>query len=613
MAYSNGQSATFEAPPDAERLPPHNLEAEECALGSILIDPDCLIEMTVFLRPADFYRMSNRWLYAALVHMHNERIPIDFLTVASEMRRREQLDDIGGEPFLINLVNVVPTSIHAEYYARLVADAGQRRRMIDAAGRVAKLAWEEGLSVDEMVSRSESAVFAASASLARDTVRPSAAVMSQLFDITMARHDNPELPVGLPSGLLDVDRLLGGFKRSDMIILAARPGMGKTALALGLTLNAVRKLGKRVAFFSLEMSAEQLARRLVAMEADIAYDDIEHGRLDEAAMGRFNRAVGELSSVSLWIDDSSGSTMPQIASRARRLYAEHGLDLVVIDYVGLIGDESGTRYGTTNDSVAAISKGVKGLARELDIPILTLSQLSRNVEGRSDKRPMLSDLRDSGCLSGDALVTLADSGERVPIRSLVGRKNFSVWALNTDTYRIERAVASKAFSTGVKQTYRLTTALGKTIVATGNHPFFTIDGWSRLDGLKAGAHVAMPRSIPDCGGCDELDLLATSDVYWDKVVSVDPAGPEEVFDLTVPGLHNFVADDIFVHNSLEQDSDVTMFIYRDDYYNPDTSDRPNIAELIVAKHRNGRTGIAEVFWKAERGQMCNLNKREISL
>lgn len=462
MAGNNGHSA---AKADTwiveEPLPPHNLAAEAAVLGSILIDPDCLLEITPFLRSDDFYRMGHRWLYDALVTMAERGQPIDFLTVVSEMTRREQLDEIGGDPFLVQLINEVPTSVNAEHYGRLVAHAGQRRRMIDAAGRVAAMAYDEALGVDEMVSRAESAVFAASEGLSRETVQTAAATMSHLYDVTMDRHANPDRPVGLPTGLIDLDRLLGGFKRSDMITLAARPGMGKTALALGITLHAAHRLGKRVAFFNLEMSAEQLARRLVAMEADLSYEDIETGRLGSADMERFQRTIGELSRDRLWVDATSGLTLPQIASRCRRLYAEHGLDLIIIDYIGLIQNDTGDKFFSTNDRISAISQGIKRLAKELDTPVLALSQLSRAVESRSDKRPMLSDLRDSG--------------------------------------------------------------------------------------------------------------------------------------------------------AVEQDSDVVMFIYRDDYYNPETSDRPNVAEIIVAKHRNGRTGDAEAFWYAGRAAFKNLNKREIAL
>jgi len=294
--------------------------------------------------------------------------------------------------------------------------------------------------------------------------------------------------------------------------------------------------------------------------------------------------------------------------------------------------------GNRVQEVSEISRELKGLARELDVPVVAAAQLSRAVEQRQSKRPMLSDLRDSGCLTGDTLVTLADSGERVPMRDLGCRSGFAGWAMNPATYRLERAVVSKAFLTGVKPTYRLTTRLGRTIRATGNHLFMTIKGWERLDELAAGVHIALPRAMPGIGTAyggmtimnqnlsreraarvaqvaesAELQTLAESDVYWDSIVSIEPDAIEEVFDLTVPGPHNFVANDIVVHNSIEQDADVVMFIYRDDYYNPDSSERPNIAEVIVAKHRNGPTGTIDLFWHSKLATFRNLHRQEIEL
>jgi len=302
---------------------------------------------------------------------------------------------------------------------------------------------------------------------------------------------------------------------------------------------------------------------------------------------------------------------------------------VMIDYLQLMQAEHPSNNRV--QEVSEISRELKGLARELDVPVLAAAQLSRAVESRQNKRPQLSDLRDSGCLTGDTLVTLADSGERVAMRDLAGRQGFAVWALNPTTVQIERATVTRAFSTGIKQTYRLTTRLGRTIRATGNHLFLTVEGWRRLDELAAGVHIALPRSLPSgtqdtmsqaelallghsqATHSDELQTLATSAVYWDQIVSIELDAVEEVFDLTVPGPHNFIANDIVVHNSIEQDADVVMFIYRDDYYNPDSSERPNIAEISVAKHRNGPTGSIDLFWHGKLATFRNLHRQEIEL
>jgi replicative DNA helicase len=682
--------------------------------------------------------------------------------------------------------------------------------------------------------------------------------------------------------------MLSGLNKSDLIIIAARPGMGKTALQNSIALTAARRYDKRVAMFNLEMSGEQLLQRMIAAETRIDSQRLRRGDLGDHEWAIFLEALGRLSESRIFIDDTPSITPMQLRTKCRRLYAEHGLDLVMIDYLQLMQAEHPSNNRV--QEVSEISRELKGLARELDVPVVAAAQLSRAVEQRQNKRPVLSDLRDSGCLTGDTLVTLADTGERVPMRALAGRSGFAVWALNPSTYRIERALATNAFLTGVRQTYRLKTRLGRTIRATGNHLFLTIGRWQQLDELAIGTHIALPRQlaagneqslsnselallghligdgctlprhaiqyttnepklaeivsslatdvfgpeveprikqertwyqvylrstrhhthgtrspvsewldslgiwglrshekhVPEelfkqdafgiarflrhlwsTDGCirmtwgksprpalyyatsserlardvqslllrleitatlkcvsqnekgrpqyqaivtgksdvirfaervgaaeparlqrlheivahienreentnrdvipqpvwdlhvrpsmqaagvthralyagigasyggmtilnqnlsrdraarvarvaesTELQALAESDIYWDQIASIELDAVEEVFDLTVPGPHNFIANDIIVHNSIEQDADVVMFIYRDDYYNTETSERPNIAEVHVAKHRNGPTGGVDLFWHGKLAAFRNLHRQEIEL
>jgi replicative DNA helicase len=379
-----------------------------------------------------------------------------------------------------------------------------------------------------------------------------------------------------------------------------------TAFQNSIALNAARRHQKRVAIFNLEMSGEQLVQRMIAMETRIDSQRLRRGNLQEHEWPIFYEAIGRLSEARIFIDDTPSITPTQLRTKCRRLYAEHGLDLVMIDYLQLMQVERSTNNRV--QEISEISRQLKGLARELDVPVLAAAQLSRAVEQRQDKRPMLSDLRDSGCLTGDTLIPLADSGRRVRLDNLMGQSGFKVWALNENTWRLEPATVSRAFSTGVRPVYRLTTRLGRTIRATANHPFRLYEGWRRLDEIKATDRLALPGSIPE-----ELAGLATSDVYWDEVVSIEPDGEAEVYDLTVPGPHNFVANDIVAHNSIEQDADIVMFIYRDEYYHPDSTERPNIAEINIAKHRNGPTGAIDLYWHGQLATFRNLQRQEINL
>jgi replicative DNA helicase len=403
-----------------------------------------------------------------------------------------------------------------------------------------------------------------------------------------------------------------------------------TAFSLCVASNIARESRLPIAVFSLEMSREQLTQRLLSSEAKIPSNRLRSGRIAQNEFGQLIDGVERLSELPIYIDDTANLTVMQMRSQVRRLQAQQKdpLGLVMIDYLQLMeGGDNDNRV----QQLSKMTRSLKGLARELNVPIVALSQLSRGVEQRTNKRPMLSDLRESGCLSGDSLVTMADTGARIPIKDLVGKSGFRVWALNQTTKKIESALVSNAFATGVKAVFSLQTALGRKIIATANHKFLTIHGWKRLDELNPGDYLAIPRTLfsSDTSTISQAKLallghyqqnvskeierasrlwtvvnsqdiqdLAKSDLYWDKIVFIRAEGATEVYDLTVPMHHNFVANDIVVHNSIEQDADLVMMIYRDEYYNPDTPDR-GITEVSIVKHRNGPVGTIKLLFNPE--------------
>lgn len=387
-----------------DRLPPQSIEAEEAVLGSLLIDADAIIRIATILRSEDFYREKHGWIYEAILDLHERREPVDLLTVCDELERREQLDEVGGTVFVTSLVNAVPTSIHAEHYARIIERAATRRRLIDAAGQIAALAYQEADDVGEVVDRAEQLLFGVSERrISRDLV-PIKQVLSDYYDRIeyLTRHQGEV--IGIPTGFTDIDRLLGGLQRSDMIILAARPSVGKTSLALSMAHNAALKFGQRVAFFSLEMSSEQVVQRLISAETGIDSQKLRQGKIADEEWARFMKATSDLSETHLYIDDTPGISAMELRTKARRLQAEFGIDLVVIDYLQLMRGD--TRSENRVQEISSISRSIKALARELNVPILALSQLSRGVESRTDKRPILSDLRESGALEQDADVVI---------------------------------------------------------------------------------------------------------------------------------------------------------------------------------------------------------------
>jgi len=387
-----------------ERLPPQNIEAEEAVLGALLIDPDAIFRVITFLRPSDFYREKNGWIYDAALALHERREPIDFLTICDELEHRGQLEQIGGPAFITSLINAVPTSVHVEHYARLVERAATRRRLIEAAGQIAALAYQEAEDVDEVVDRAEEVLFGVSQRrVARDLV-PIKQILSDYYDrIEYLTRHRGEM-IGIPTGFADIDKLLGGFQRSDLIILAARPSVGKTSLALSIAHNAAKKFRQRVALFSLEMSAEQVVQRLISAETGIDSQRLRRGEIADDEWGRFMKASSDLAETLFYVDDTPNISALELRTKARRLHAEIGLDLLVVDYLQLMRGD--VRAENRVQEISAISRSLKALARELNVPLLALSQLSRSVESRSDKRPILSDLRESGALEQDADVVI---------------------------------------------------------------------------------------------------------------------------------------------------------------------------------------------------------------
>lgn len=871
------------------RIPPHNLEAEASVLGSVLLDSEVLDRLEGILTAESFYKEGHRKIWTCMEQLRMRGEPVDLVTLSNELATRGELDVAGGLSYLVGLSENTPTAAYAEYYARIVAEKWTLRRLIEAAGEAMKMAYEESGSLEEILDGAGRRVLEVALAGSKTEFQNMRDLVHETFEHIQQLYENQGATTGLRSGFRELDLMIGGFTPGSLNIIAARPSMGKTAFALTIAQNVALRENIGVAIFSLEMPAVQLVTRMMCSEARIDMNRLRQGQLTDRDFSRLVDVAGRIAEAPILIDDSSDMTLMELRSRARRLMSQQKLGLIVIDYLQLMSGPTSSRNGggeNRQQEIAAISRGLKGLARELSVPVIALSQLSRAVEARPNKRPMLSDLRESGCLTGDTLVQLAD-GSRQPIRELVGKSGFEVLALDETTQRLKPAWVSRAFSTGVKPVFALTTRLGRRVRATANHQFLTPRGWKRLDQLAVGDYLALPRKLassrqqslrdeelallghligdgctlprhalqyttrePDLAqtvadlaravfneaivprvkperrwlqvylsaaqrlgrsrrnpaaewlealgvwglrshekrvpelvftqpapaiarflrhlwstdgcvllrqgkspypdvyyassserlaldvqtlllhlginsrlkrlpqkgkgrdqfhvivsgrssllrfarevgavgsykrqalsqveaylearpentnrdviplelwlhparadlavsglshrelhralgtaysgttlfkqnlsrertlrmakalGSQALERIASSDIYWDKVVSVEAAGEEEVFDLTVPGPHNFVANNIIVHNSIEQDADLVMFIYRDDYYNPH-SEKAGIAEIIVGKQRNGPTGTAELQFHAQHVRFNDLARDEV--
>lgn len=386
-----------------DKTVPQNIEAEEAVLGALLIDPEAIFRVSAFLHADDFYLQKHRWIYEVIVTLHDQREPLDFLTLTTALERRQQLEGVGGAAYISQLVNAVPSAINVEAYGRMVEQTAIRRRLLEAASDIARLAYDEERPVDEVVDRAEQVLFGISEKRVTRDLQPIQEVVQRYYDRVEYLYAHRGEPMGVPSGFVDLDRLLGGFQRSDLVIVAARPGVGKTSLLLTFALRGAER-GKTVGIFSLEMSAEQIVQRMVAAYSKIDAQRLRLGDIHDDEWPLFSDAIGRLSELPIYIDDTPSISAIQLRTKCRRLHSERGLDLVLVDYLQLMTSDFHSENRV--QEVSYLSRSLKGLARELDMPLITASQLSRAVEQRTDKRPVLSDLRESGSIEQDADVVM---------------------------------------------------------------------------------------------------------------------------------------------------------------------------------------------------------------
>ncbi len=383
---------------------PHSREAEEAVVGAVLINPEAYYDVAQFLAADDFYIHRHKWIWEAFTSLHEQRIPVDMLTLSEELDRKNQLAEIGGAAYLTSLVNQVPSSLNAESYGHIVEGHSIRRKMIDAANKIASIAYNEDSTVDHVMDEAEKAVFNVSERRLKHDLQPISAVLSDYYDRIDDLAKRDEEIFGVPTGFVDLDKILGGLQPSDLLIIAGRPGQGKSGFLLSVAKNAGLTHKKHVAIFSLEMSNEQVVQRLIAQETGIDSQRLRNGKLREDEWPLFTHAIEVFSDTHIYLDDTPAITPLQLRTKCRRLHMEFGIDLVMIDYLQLMGGD--TRTDNRVQEVSYISRNLKVLARELNVPVLAAAQLSRAVEQRSDKRPILSDLRESGSLEQDADIVM---------------------------------------------------------------------------------------------------------------------------------------------------------------------------------------------------------------
>ena len=779
------QYAGYSGAEATDRMPPQDVHAEQSVLGGMLLSKDAIADCVESLRSVDFYRPAHELIYDAILNLYGRGEPADAITVADELTKRGDLARIGGQAYLHQLIQAVPTAANAGYYAQIVAERATLRRLVDAGTRIVQMGYGlGGGDVEDIVNAAQAEVYSVADKRGGEDYHLLRDLLEPTYDEIEAAGGASGEMIGVPTGFAELDELTNGLHPGQMIVVAARPAVGKSTLALDFARAAAIKNQQATVIFSLEMSRSEITMRLISAEAGINLQKIRRGKLEDRDWEKLARLASEFDAAPLFIDDSPNMSLMEIRAKCRRLKQRHNLRMVIIDYLQLMS--SGKKVESRQQEVSEFSRALKLLAKELEVPVVALSQLNRGPEQRTDKKPQVSDLRESGCLTGETRILRADTGAEVSIAELVasGARDVPVWALDS-SLRYVRRVLTHAFPTGVRPIFRLTTAAGRTVRATANHPFLTYGGWTPLGELAVGDRVAVPRHVGapteldegwgdadvaaaaqvcatmpdavlpraifrlpkrqiavflrevftaaggvmlpndepggqifcfsmtrglldrvallllrfgitgqivadesgwmldvvdlDCqrrflqeigiGGQAEadavrmlsivreatavttrvgggaasgalgagetpwdrvaralsqddvddgvladvagsleaggLDLEAVNDVMWDAVTAVELEGSEEVYDATVLGAHNFVANGIAVHNSIEQDADMVMLLHRESMYEQD-SPREGEADIIVAKHRNGPTKTITVAFQGHYSRFTNM-------
>jgi replicative DNA helicase len=478
-----------------ERTPPHDVAAEQCVLGGMLLSKDAISDVIEVIRPADHYRPAHQLIHEAILDLYGKGEPSDAITVANELTRRGEIARVGGAPYLHTLIASVPTAANAGYYARIVRERAILRRLVEAGTRIVQFGYAGDADVDELVDRAQAEVYDVTERRTGEDYHSLSEIMPGALDEIEAIGSHGGVLTGVPTGFADLDVLTNGLHPGQMVVIAARPAMGKSTLALDFARAAAIRHSITTVLFSLEMARNEITMRLLSAEARVPLQTMRTGQMNDDDWARLARRMSEVADAPLFIDDSPNMSMMEIRAKCRRLKQRHDLKFVIVDYLQLMS--SPKRVENRQQEVSDLSRSLKLLAKELEVPVVALSQLNRGPEQRTDKKPMLSDLRESGCLTAATRILRADTGCEVTLGDLLssGERNIPVWSLDNRLRLVPRTM-THAFPSGTKEVFRVQLTSGRQVEATANHPFLTLDGWRPLSDLQARCRVAVPRQMP---------------------------------------------------------------------------------------------------------------------
>ncbi|MBQ0903698.1 replicative DNA helicase [Micromonospora sp. U21] len=482
-----------------DKTPPQDVAAEQCVLGGMLLSKDAIADVVEILKTNDFYRPVHASIFDIILDIYGRGEPADSITVAAALANSGDLVRIGGAPYLHTLIASVPTAANAAYYARIVSERAVLRRLVEAGTKIVQLGYgtAQGGSrdVDDVVDLAQQAVYDVTERRVSEDFVVLADMLQPTLDEIEAVGAQGGMMTGVPTGFTDLDRLLNGLHAGQLIIVAGRPGLGKSTASMDFARNAAIRANQAAAIFSLEMSKVEIVMRLLSAEARVPLHVLRSGQLSDDDWTKLARCMGEISEAPLFVDDTPSMNLMEIRAKARRLKQRHDLKMIVVDYLQLM--TSPKRTESRQQEVADLSRGLKLLAKEVECPVIAVSQLNRGPEQRTDKRPQLSDLRESGCLTADTRVVRADDNTEITLGELLANstKDIPVWSLD-ESLRYTPRTMTHVFPSGTREVFRLTLASGKQIDATANHPFLAFAGWVPLGELAPGDRIATPRHLP---------------------------------------------------------------------------------------------------------------------
>jgi replicative DNA helicase len=571
-----------------KKSPPNNLFAEKIVLGYLFVAPASNVIIFEKLPLEAFYCDINKLIYKTAYYLYFKKKPINIITLSDELLSLNLLDSIGGNEILFQISNQELILEDLEIYISLLVDKYFRRHLYNTCSKINKIIYDQSYSIESVVDNLQKSVSIISQSKPTVGLLPTSELLLETL-INLEKNTKQGGLSGTPSGFFDLDALTGGFQKGDLIIIAGRPSMGKTALALNLAKNISENQIFPVAVFSLEMSRQQIIYRLIATESQISSIKLKSGKITSKEWYRINKAISYLAKMRIYIDDNLNNSLSQIKLKLVKLKNKSGnIGAIVIDYLQLLTETSSKE--TRNQELSKITRNLKIIAKELQSPLIVLSQLSRNLESRYNKRPLLSDLRESGCISGNNKLysIIHDAFFRIKLLNSLEKKHMFLSKRINSLFLITNYY-KKILITGHKNLYKIKIFGEYEVELTPEHKLFTIKGWSKANSLHQDDTVAILDKFNFTKPTiKKISKIIFSDTIFCIIKSIRYRYKSIVYDLWFPSTKNFLCNNIFVHNSIEQDADLVLMLYREEYYGK-SKKNIHISELILAKQRNGPT------------------------